>query len=96
MLAKIDKDVNASQIIEALHNAHEAGIKISFTVIQGIGGLEYTYEHIRDTAKLINSAPRTYLSTLQLGLEEGVGERFLKHFETFTPLDDHQFLQEQR
>ncbi|MDD3596144.1 radical SAM protein [Sulfuricurvum sp.] len=96
LLEKIDKGVSAAEMIEALHKAHEAGIKISSTVILGIGGLEYTHEHIRDTIKLINTAPMTYLSTLQLGLEECIAERFLKHFETFTPLNDLQILQEQR
>lgn len=96
LLGKIDKGVNASEIIEALHRAHEANIKISATVILGIGGMEYTHEHIRDTAKLINSAPITYLSTLQLGLEEGAKERFLRTFDSFTPLNDLQILHEQR
>ena len=96
LLSKIDKGVNASEIIKALHRAHEAGIKISATVILGIGGIAYTHEHIRDIAGLINAAPITYLSTLQLGLEAGVEERFLKHFDTFTPLNDLQILQEQR
>jgi coproporphyrinogen III oxidase-like Fe-S oxidoreductase len=96
LLEKIDKGVSSSEMIEALTKAHEAGIKISSTVILGIGGLEHTDEHIRDTINLINSAPMTYLSTLQLGLEEGVAERFLKHFETFTPLNDLQILQEQK
>lgn len=96
LLEKIDKGVSASEMIDALYRAHEAGIKISSTVILGIGGLEHTHEHIRDTIKLINAAPMNYLSTLQLGLEEGVAERFLKHFETFTPLNDLQILQEQR
>jgi radical SAM superfamily enzyme YgiQ (UPF0313 family) len=53
LLEKIDKGVNAAQMIEALHRAHTAGIKISSTVILGIGGLEYTQEHIQDTARLI-------------------------------------------
>ncbi|MFA6628588.1 MAG: radical SAM protein [Sulfuricurvum sp.] len=38
LLSKIDKGVNADQMIEALHRANEAGIKISATVILGIGG----------------------------------------------------------
>lgn len=96
LLSKMDKGVNAVQMIEALHRAHEAGIKISATVILGIGGIEYTGEHIRNTAELINAAPITYLSTLQLGLEEGVKERFLKAFDSFTPLNDLQILNEQR
>jgi radical SAM superfamily enzyme len=96
LLAKIDKGVSSSQIIEALNRAHEANLKISATVILGLGGEAYSHEHIRDTARLISTAPITYLSTLQLGLEEGVRERFLKHFETFTQLNDLQILQEQR
>ena len=96
LLCKIDKGVNADQMIEALHRAHEAGIKISATVILGIGGIEHTGEHIRDTAELINTAPITYLSILQLGLEEGAKERFLKAFDSFTPLNDLQILHEQR
>jgi radical SAM superfamily enzyme YgiQ (UPF0313 family) len=96
LLRKIDKGVNATQMIEALHRAYEANIKISATVILGIGGEEYTREHIHDTAKLINAAPITYLSTLQLGLEEGSKERFQREFDPFTPLNDLQILQEQR
>lgn len=83
-------------MIEALRRAHEAGIKVSSTVILGLGGIEYTHEHIRDTIKLINTAPMTYLSTLQLGLEEGSEERFRRSFNAFTPLSDLQILQEQR
>jgi coproporphyrinogen III oxidase-like Fe-S oxidoreductase len=95
LLRKIDKGVNASEMIEALNRAHEASIKISATVILGLGGEEYSKEHIKATARLISTVPITYLSTLQLGLEEGVKERFLSHFETFTPLNDLQILQEQ-
>lgn len=96
LLKKIDKGVNSAQMIEALHRAHEAGIKISATVILGLGGAEFSDPHISDTARLINLSPVTYLSTLQLGLEEGAAERFHRGFETFTPLNDLQILQEQR
>lgn len=96
LLEKIDKGVNSAQLIEALHRAHEAGIKISATVILGLGGGEYSDPHIADTARLINLAPITYLSTLQLGLEEGAAERFYRGFEEFTPLNDLRILEEQR
>lgn len=96
LLEKIDKGVNSAQMIEALTRAHEAGIKISATVILGLGGAEYSEPHITDTARLINLAPITYLSTLQLGLEEGAAERFYRGFEEYTLLNDLQILQEQR
>lgn len=96
LLEKIDKGVNSAQMIDALQSAHDAGIKISATVILGLGGAEYSDTHISYTARLINLAPITYLSTLQLGLEEGSAERFYRGFEEFTPLNDLQFLEEQR
>jgi radical SAM superfamily enzyme len=96
ILKKINKGVTASQIIESLNKASKANIKISATVILGIGGEAYTNEHISDTATIINSTTINYLSTLQLGLEADVRERFLKHFENFKMLYDHQVLDEQK
>ncbi|MDD5053587.1 MAG: hypothetical protein PHO27_12700 [Sulfuricurvum sp.] len=61
-----------------------------------LGGEEYSKEHIKDTARLISTAPITYLSTLQLGLEDGAKERFLRAFDSFTSLNDLQILHEQR
>ena len=96
VLKKITKGVNQSEIIESLNKASDAGMKISATVILGIGGSTYTDEHIRDSAKIINETKVTYLSTLQLGLEEESKEKFYKHFTDFTLLDDHEILHEQK
>lgn len=96
LLKKINKGVTSNQIIESLNKASRANIKISATVILGIGGEAYTNEHIMDTATIINSTMINYLSTLQLGLEEDVRERFLKHFDNFNMLDDYQVLDEQK
>lgn len=96
LLKKINKGVTSAQMITALNKAFNAGIKTSATVILGIGGEEYTQEHIKDTAILINNTRVTYLSTLQLGLDEDVKERFLNHFDDFKMLSDTQILQEQK
>ncbi len=96
VLKKITKGVNQSQIIESLNKASEVGMKISATVILGIGGRKYSQEHIRDSAKIINETTVTYLSTLQLGLEEESKEKFYKHFSDFSMLDDSQLLEEQK
>ena len=96
LLNKINKGVTSAQMIEALNKASAARIKISATLILGIGGREFSHEHIEDTAMLINSTSLNYLSTLQLGLEEGIKERFFKHFDHFTMLDDWQILDEQK
>jgi len=96
VLKKITKGVNQSEIIESLNKASGAGIKISATVILGIGGSKYTEVHIRDSAKIINETRVTYLSTLQLGLEEESKEKFYQNFSDFTMLDDHEILHEQK
>lgn len=96
LLKKINKGVTSKQMIEALYKASNANIKISATVILGLGGEVYSNEHIRDTAIIINATRINYLSTLQLGLEEGVKERFYQHFDEFTMSDDVQILKEQK
>ncbi|MDD4855471.1 MAG: radical SAM protein [Sulfuricurvum sp.] len=96
LLEKINKGVTSKQMIEALCKASNANIKISATVILGLGGEAYSNEHIRDTAVVINATRINYLSTLQLGLEEGVKERFYQYFDEFTMPDDVQILNEQK
>ena len=96
LLKKINKGVTASQVITSLNKASKANIKISATVILGIGGEAYTYEHIRDSAAIINNTTVNYLSTLQLGLADDVEARFRNHFDNFQMLNDYQVLDEQK
>jgi len=96
VLKKITKGVNQSEIIESLNKASDAGMKISATVILGIGGSKYSEVHVRESAKIINETKVTYLSTLQLGLEEESKEKFYQNFSDFTLLDDHEILREQK
>lgn len=96
LLKKINKGVSSSQIIESLNKASKARIKISATVILGIGGETYTHEHIKDTAAIINNTTVNYLSTLQLGLDDAVKEKFHRDFDGFNMLNDYQLLDEQK
>lgn len=96
ILKKITKGVTQSDIINSLNKVSSSGIKISATVILGIGGEEYSHEHIEDTAKIINLTKVNYLSTLQLGIEDDAKDNFYKHFNDFMPLDDYRILDEQK
>lgn len=96
ILKSITKGVGQLEIIESLNRASDAGVKISATVILGIGGKVYSKEHIEETAKVINATKVNYLSTLQLGLEEDAKENFYKHFHDYVPLEDIEILQEQK
>ena len=95
VLKKITKGVSQSDIINSLNKVPKK-MKISATVILGIGGAKYTKEHIKDTAHVINNTTINYLSTLQLGIEEDAKDNFYKKFDDFVLLDDIKILNEQK
>jgi len=79
MLRRIRKG-SAKLMEKALKAADGVGIKVSATVILGLGGKAHWREHIEGTAALINRAPPKFLSTLQLGLEGDQESRFREAF----------------
>jgi len=100
ILKKIHKDATPDTIVKGLKKAHAAEIKVSATVILGLGGNIYWQEHIDETAKLINQLELDYLSTLQLGLDPIVEKEFYKAFtqngeRNFEWQNDQGMLQEQ-
>jgi coproporphyrinogen III oxidase-like Fe-S oxidoreductase len=96
MLKKITKGATQRRMNEVLSKAHASGMKVSATVILGLGGSTRSEEHINGTLALLNSAPVTYLSTLQLYLDESVAAEFYTKFgEPFEALDDRAILVEQ-
>lgn len=89
MLKKITKGASQKGIVDALQKARDAGLKISATVILGLGGKKHWQDHIDGTVELLNQAPVSYLSTLQLYLEEIAYEEFMTKFgEPFEAQDD--------
>lgn len=96
ILKKITKGATQRTMFEVLHKAQAGGMKVSATVILGLGGKRYSEEHIDGTIALLNSAPVTYLSTLQLYLDESIADEFYrKHGEPFEMQDDLEILKEQ-
>ncbi len=93
---KINKGVTSKEIITSLNMASEANIKLSTTVILGLGGKEYSKQHISNTTNIINNTNINYLSTLQLGLEDDVKDKFYGNFDNFTMLNDIEILNEQK
>lgn len=83
-------------MIEALLRAQESGMKVSATVVLGLGGHTYANEHIDGTIELLNSAPVTFLSTLQLYLDPSIIDEFQRKFgEPFQMPNDQMILKEQ-
>ncbi|MCB1759194.1 MAG: radical SAM protein [Gammaproteobacteria bacterium] len=96
ILRKITKGATRHSIGEAMRKAMDAGFKLSSTVILGLGGGRYWQRHIDGTLELLNDAPTSYLSTLQLFLEPVVEREFMRKFgEPFEPQDDRAILLEQ-
>lgn len=101
LLKYINKPMNPSKMVEGLNKATKADMKISATVILGLGGKNLSKQHIEDTAKLVNSCEHiNYLSTLQLGLSETKEDDFFKRFEKknkeFIFCSDQDMLEEQK
>lgn len=80
ILKRIHKG-SAQAMARALGRADAAGLKVSATVILGLGGQNLWREHIEATADLINRHPPKFLSTLQLGVEADRLAAFIKAFE---------------
>jgi len=95
ILKKINKGINQSDLIKSLNKASNANIKISATIILGIGGKKYSNYHIKQTAYLINNTKINYLSTLELMLQTDEKKSFYQRFDDFIPLDILDILKEQ-
>lgn len=96
ILKRVTKGASPRAMIEGLGKAQAAGMKVSATVILGLGGTHRWREHIDETAALVNRVAPAYLSTLQLGLEPIVRDEFFaKYGEPFEFQDDAGILQEQ-
>lgn len=96
ILKKITKGATQKRMAEVLHKAKDSSMKVSATVILGLGGITHSDEHIDGTIALLNSAPVTYLSTLQLYLDDSILEEFQRKFgEPFEMPDDLAILKEQ-
>ena len=66
VLAHIDKGETFETTAAALIKAHQAGIKSSVMVINGIGGKHYSRQHALESARLVNEVQPHYLATLVL------------------------------
>lgn len=97
VLKKIQKPISNKKMIEGLNKAYDAGMKTSVTVILGVAGKKYSNLHIEESAKILNQIKVTYLSTLQLMLENHTKERFIKNFDgEFELLSTKEMLEEQK
>lgn len=71
ILKNIKKGVTSAEMIEAGKKLRSSGIKLSVTLISGLGGKERWKEHAMESARVINEIGPDYLGLLTLLVEPG-------------------------
>jgi radical SAM superfamily enzyme YgiQ (UPF0313 family) len=97
LLKKIKKGATAKQIIEVSRKAIDAGLRMSTFIILGLGGLDGSYAHAKDSARVANAIDPQFLATLtlMLGPYEKIYEEEIMGG-SFKLIDKRQSLQELR
>lgn len=70
LLKRIRKGATAQQIIDASRKAIEAGLRMSTFIILGLGGVDGSHAHAKDSARVANAIDPQFLATLTLMLGE--------------------------
>ena len=71
VLKRVRKNATAEQMVSAARRVKEAGILLSLTVLLGVGGVELSHEHARDTGKILSAMDPDYVGALSLMIVRG-------------------------
>ena len=79
LLAMVEKGETYETSLDALIKAKQAGIQTSVMILNGLGVPEMSQQHALASAKLMNAAQPSFLSTLVVEFPQG-SSRFEKNF----------------
>ena len=71
VLRRINKPAMAAEMVEAVHKAQRAGMRVSVIALLGIGGAELSSQHAEETGRVVSAMDPHYLSMLTLMLVPG-------------------------
>jgi len=71
VLKRIRKNATVEQMILAAGRVRESGILLSLTVLLGVGGVELSREHARDTGRVLSAMDPDYVGALSLMIVPG-------------------------
>ncbi|MBN2516452.1 MAG: radical SAM protein [Deltaproteobacteria bacterium] len=94
LLNKINKGVDYKQMVEAGRRIKQAGMKLSATVLLGIGGKDKSLDHARDTAKILTDIDPDYVGALTVMIIPGTPLHDEYISKTFELPDTFGFLEE--
>lgn len=66
LLKRVRKGATAEQIVEGSRKALRAGLRMSSFIILGLGGVDGSFEHAKDSARVVNGIAPQFLATLTL------------------------------
>jgi radical SAM superfamily enzyme YgiQ (UPF0313 family) len=66
LLKRVGKGATAEQIVEGSRKALQAGLRMSAFIILGLGGVDGSHEHAKDSARVVNRIGPQFLATLTL------------------------------
>ncbi len=96
ILEEIRKGCSSDEMIEACRKAMSSGIEMSITAITGLGGREKSYEHAKNTARVLNEIKPKYTAFLSLIPVEGTPVYLKIKRGIFKPLSQIEHLRELR
>jgi len=71
LLQKIRKGASYEQMVQAARRVKDSGILLSVTVLLGIGGIELSTRHARETARILTEMDPDYVGALSVILVPG-------------------------
>lgn len=93
VLARVNKGETFATTRDALVNLHDAGIKRSVMILNGLGGRILSRQHALNSAALMNATKPEFLSTLVVSFPLGEA-RFRADFPGWEPLAIEELMQE--
>jgi len=79
VLRRVEKGESFESSLGALKKIKAAGMKSSVMILNGLGGTEFSQQHARNSARLMNAAQPDYLSTLVVSFPVG-DDRYQENF----------------
>ncbi len=96
VLKYIDKGETYRSTVDALIKAHEAGMKSSVMILNGMGGKAYSEQHALASARLLNETQPHYAATLVVTFYQGPQKVIDGYKGKFQELDTVELCEEMR
>ncbi|MBE8576673.1 B12-binding domain-containing radical SAM protein [Vibrio sp. OPT18] len=95
VLKLMKKGITPKSILKSTEYAKQAGMKMMTFIILGLGGKEYSAQHVEETAALLNQINPDEIRILSLAVKPGTELDELVQNGEFTPLSEREMLEEQ-